>query len=82
MTHHGKWGALFQKEKVDDVLFFVVDILKEAATFISSSPSATQLVEKAWKVKIDNEGLVVLPKVLSRKKQIIPKLEAAAKEEL
>jgi len=73
---------LKEKEKVDDVLFFVVDILKEAATFISSSPSATQLVENAWKVKIDNEGLVVLPKVLSRKKQIIPKLEAAVKDEL
>ena len=57
---------------------------------------------KAWSVKVDSEGLGVLPKagrgrrgepphhssfpffpqVLSRKKQIIPKLEAAAKEEL
>ncbi|CAL1144771.1 unnamed protein product [Cladocopium goreaui] len=90
---------LKEKEKLDDVLFFVVDILKEAATFISSSPSASK---KAWSVKVDSEGLVVLPKagrgrrgepphhssfpffpqVLSRKKQIIPKLEAAAKEEL
>lgn len=73
---------LKEKEKLDDVLFFVVDILKEAATFISSSPSASKLVEKAWSVKVDSKGLVVLPKVLSRKKQIIPKLEAAAKEEL
>eukprot|EP00435_Cladocopium_sp_Y103_P071367 s1182_g37.t1 len=73
---------LKEKEKLDDVLFFVVDILKEAATFISSSPSASKLVEKAWSVKVDSNGLVVLPKVLSRKKQIIPKLEAAAKEEL
>ncbi|CAE7560480.1 ppaC [Symbiodinium sp. CCMP2456] len=69
-------------EKLDDVLFFVVDILKEAATFISSSATATRLVEKAWGVKVDAEGLVVLPGVLSRKKQIIPKLEAAAKQEL
>ncbi|CAE7329501.1 ppaC [Symbiodinium natans] len=71
-------------EKLDDVLFFaawqVIDILKEAATFISSSPTATKLVEKAWGVKVDAEGQVVLPNVLSRKKQIIPKLEAAAKE--
>ncbi|CAK9007194.1 unnamed protein product [Durusdinium trenchii] len=73
---------LKEKEKIDDVLFFVVDILKESATFISSSSTATTLVEKAWKVKVDDQGLVVLPKVLSRKKQIIPKLEAAAKEEL
>mmetsp|Transcript_19726 Transcript_19726/g.35032 ORF Transcript_19726/g.35032 Transcript_19726/m.35032 type:complete len:348 (-) Transcript_19726:89-1132(-) len=70
------------KEKLDDVLFFVVDILKEAATFISSSPTATKIVEKAWGVQVDKDGLVVLPGVLSRKKQIIPKLEAAAKSEL
>ncbi|CAJ1357424.1 unnamed protein product [Effrenium voratum] len=69
------------KEKLDDVLFFVVDILKASATFISSSPSASKLVEKAWKVKVADD-LAVLPGVLSRKKQIIPKLEAAAKEEL
>lgn len=72
---------LVNKEKVDDVLFFVVDITKEAATFMSSSPSAASLVEKAWSVKVDKEGLVELPGVLSRKKQIIPKLEAAAKVE-
>jgi len=46
MTHHGKWGALFQKEKVDDVLFFVVDILKatkkrfEAEAMVGSSDAS------------------------------------------
>merc|ERR1712137_1039937 len=58
---------LAKKEKLDDVLFFVVDILKEAATFISSSPTATKIVEKAWGVQVDKDGLVVLPGVLSRK---------------
>merc|ERR1712217_823043 len=37
------------EEKLDDMLFFVVDILKEAATFISCSTTGTSLVEKAWK---------------------------------
>lgn len=70
--------ALVKEEKLDDMLLFVVDILKEAATFISSSASATKIVETAWKVKVDAKGLVVLPGVLSRKKQMIPVLEAAA----
>jgi len=65
----------------DDVLLFVVDILNEGATFVSSSPSATALVEKAWNVKVDSDGRAYLPGVLSRKKQIVPKLEAAAKAE-
>lgn len=73
---------LVKEEKLDDVLFFVVDILKEEATFISSSATAAALVERAWKVKVGSDGTVVLPGVLSRKKQIIPVLEAAAREEL
>jgi len=70
--------ALVKKEGVDDVLFFVVDILNEAATFVSSSPTAAALVENAWGVPVSKDGTAVLPGVLSRKKQIIPKLEAAA----
>lgn len=67
-----------EKEQLDDVLFFVVDILKEEATFISSSPGATLLVERGWNVSVSNDGTVVLPGVLSRKKQIVPALESAA----
>ena len=74
--------ALVKKEGTDDMLLFVVDILNEAATFVSSSPTATKIVEKAWKCTVDEDGLVVLPGVLSRKKQMIPTLEAAAKDEL
>lgn len=66
------------EEKLDDVLLFVVDILKESATFVSSSDSAKKLVERAWNAKAGADGNVHLPGVLSRKKQIIPKLEAAA----
>jgi len=69
--------SLAKEEEVDDVIFFVVDILQEAATFISASDTAKKLVEKAWNVKVEASGTVVLPGVLSRKKQIVPKLEAA-----
>jgi len=70
--------ALVAEEKLDDVILFVVDVIEEAATFVSGSASATALVEKAWRVVVDRaSGTVVLPGVLSRKKQMIPKLEAA-----
>jgi manganese-dependent inorganic pyrophosphatase len=71
-----------KEEKLDDMLLFVVDIIKEEATFVSCGPSASKLVEKAWKVTVDKDGMVVLPGVLSRKKQMIPALEASAKDEL
>ena len=50
------------------MLLFVVDILQEAATFLAASETAKGLVERAWGVSV-TDGLVVLPKVLSRKKQ-------------
>merc|ERR1712137_160319 len=52
---------------------------EKSATFLPSSATATAIVEKAWKTKTPSDGLLVLPGVLSRKKQIIPALEAAAK---
>jgi len=72
-----------KEEALDDMLLFVVDIIKEEATFVSCRESAGKIVEKAWKVSLAKDGTVVLPGVLSRKKQMIPTLEAAAgKEEL
>jgi len=70
--------AKAKEENLDEVLLFVVDIINEAATFVSSSPSASKLIEKAFNAKVGADGTVVLPGVLSRKKQIIPKLETAA----
>lgn len=71
-----------KEEGLDDMLLFVVDIIKEEAVFVSCRPSAAKIVEKAWKTKVGEDGTVVLPGVLSRKKQMIPALEAAAKDEL
>merc|ERR1712232_605461 len=50
---------LAKKEGLDDVLFFVVDILNEAATFVSSSPTAAALVQRAWSVTVGADGTVV-----------------------
>jgi len=69
---------LAQAQQLDDVLLFVVDVLKEEATFLSSSATAAQLVEAAWECSVRADGTCILPGVLSRKKQIIPTLEAGA----
>uniref|UniRef100_A0A7S2HSX9 inorganic diphosphatase n=1 Tax=Haptolina brevifila TaxID=156173 RepID=A0A7S2HSX9_9EUKA len=67
-----------EEQQLDEVLLFIVDVLNEHATFLSSSPTASSIVENAWGVTVDFDGTCVLPGVLSRKKQIIPTLEAGA----
>jgi len=64
-------------EGVDEVLFFVVDILQGEATFVGATKGAEQLVAKAFGVSVRADGTALLPGVLSRKKQIMPKLERA-----
>lgn len=59
---------------VDDVLFFVIDILKEEATVLTYSPLTKQLIEKSFEVSVSGDTHV-LPGVVSRKKQIIPALK-------
>ena len=60
------------------MLLFVVDVLNAHATFLPASPAAADLVHRAWGVEPAEDGTYLLPGVLSRKKQIIPKLEAAS----
>ena len=60
------------------VLFFVVDILNEEATFVGATDAACELVSGAFHTEVDAQGMAVLPGVLSRKKQIIPALERAS----
>jgi manganese-dependent inorganic pyrophosphatase len=64
-------------DKIDGVILFVVDILNEAATYVSASPLADALVESAWGCEVGADGTLLLPGVLSRKKQIIPALMGA-----
>jgi len=64
-------------EGVDEVLFFVVDIINEEATFVGATKAAGQIVADAFGKAIDSNQMAVLPGILSRKKQIMPKLERA-----
>lgn len=60
-------------EGIDDIFFFVVDILKEEATCVMSTESAKVWVSNAFGVAV-TEDTVLLPGVVSRKKQIVPSL--------
>lgn len=62
------------EDGVDHVLLFVVDILKEQSTLLVPNDVVKTLAEKSFGVAV-NGDLVVLPGVVSRKKQIIPNLK-------
>eukprot|EP00854_Cymbomonas_tetramitiformis_P028838 gene28838-35815_t len=69
-----------QMETLDDMLFFVVNILENEAVYVSFSSTADALIAKAWNLEISSDGMTVIPGVVSRKAQIIPSLELAARK--
>ena len=62
------------EDGVDQVLLFVVDILKEEATLLVPNDLVKSVAEKSFDANVEGD-LVVLPGVMSRKKQIIPNLK-------
>jgi len=63
-----------QEDGADQVLLFVVDILREEATLLIPNDLVKQLAEASFGVTVTGDT-VVLPGVMSRKKQIIPALK-------
>lgn len=63
-----------QEDGADQVLLFVVDILREEATLLVPNDLVRQLAEASFGAKVTGDT-VVLPGVMSRKKQIIPALK-------
>ena len=61
------------EDGVDQVLLFVVDILNEEATLLVPNDLVKGVAEKSFGVTVGGDA-VVLPGVMSRKKQIIPNL--------
>ena len=61
------------EDGVDQVLLFVVDILNEEATLLVPNDLVKALAEKSFGATVAGDA-VVLPGVMSRKKQIIPNL--------
>ncbi|WP_299895485.1 manganese-dependent inorganic pyrophosphatase [uncultured Ruegeria sp.] len=63
-----------REDGVDQVLLFVVDILNEEATLLVPNDLVKTVAEKSFGVTVDGDA-VVLPGIMSRKKQIIPNLK-------
>ena len=63
-----------KEDGADEVLLFVVDILNEEATMLVPNDRVKGVAEKSFGVKVSGDT-VVLPGVMSRKKQIIPNLK-------
>jgi len=61
------------EDGADDVLLFVIDILREEATLLVQNDRVRRLAEASFGVTVSGDT-VVLPGILSRKKQIIPAL--------
>ncbi|PWR02202.1 manganese-dependent inorganic pyrophosphatase [Meridianimarinicoccus roseus] len=61
------------EDGADEVLLFVVDILREEATLLVPNELVKTVAEKSFGATVEGDT-VVLPGVMSRKKQIIPNL--------
>ena len=63
-----------KEDGADQVLLFVIDILREEATLLVPNDLVKQIAEASFGVKVTGDT-VVLPGIMSRKKQIIPMLK-------
>lgn len=62
-----------KEDGVEQVLLFVVDILNEEATLLVPNDLVKTVAEKSFGASVSGDA-VVLPGIMSRKKQIIPSL--------
>lgn len=63
-----------KEDGADQVLLFIVDILKEEATLLVPNDLVKQIAEASFGAKVTGDT-AVLPGIMSRKKQIIPALK-------
>ncbi len=66
--------AVATEDGADQVLLFVVDILREEATLLVPNDLVKTIAEKSFGATVTGDT-VVLPGIISRKKQIIPNLK-------
>jgi manganese-dependent inorganic pyrophosphatase len=67
-------GPVASQDGADQVLLFVVDILNEEATLLVPNDLVKSVAEKSFGATVTGDT-VVLPGIMSRKKQIIPNLK-------
>ncbi len=64
-----------KEDDADEVLLFIVDILREEATLLVPNKRVKKIAEASFGCTVTGDT-VVLPGIMSRKKQIIPALKA------
>jgi manganese-dependent inorganic pyrophosphatase len=67
-------ACITEEGDIDDVLFFIVDILNEEATVLTYSDLTKQVISASFGVSVTGDT-EVLPGIVSRKKQILPALK-------
>lgn len=74
----------FQTHNVDMMFFMLTNILTESTTLLCEGQGAGQMILEAFHIESDEaaeknakQGIVELPKVVSRKKQLIPAIMVA-----
>ena len=70
----GNMASVASEDGVEEILVFVIDILGEEATLVIPNDRVRSIVESAFGVTSMSD-MVVLPGVMSRKKQIVPALQ-------
>jgi len=63
-----------REDGADQVLLFVIDILREEATMLIPNALTRRIAEASFGVKAPGD-MIVIPGLMSRKKQIIPALK-------
>lgn len=70
---------IIEKEgDIDEILFFIVDILKEESTVLTYNQLTKDIISSSFGVSADCDTKI-LPGVISRKKQILPVLKLGVK---
>lgn len=62
------------EDKADEVLLFIIDIIREEAHLLVPSPAVKAIAEASFGVKVEGDT-VTIPGLMSRKKQILPALK-------
>ncbi len=65
--------GLAREDGAEQVLLFVVDILRQEATLLIPNDVVKTIAEKSFGANVAGDS-VVLPGIMSRKKQIVPNL--------
>ncbi len=67
--------VIAEENDIDDVFFFIINILDEEATVLTHNEYTSEVIAKSFGVAVETD-IEVLPGIVSRKKQILPAMTA------